>query len=135
MKNVVGLTSNTYADKLAELQLDLLYQRCLSLDLVEYFNIIKGFSRVNRQIWFTLVSDSEQRVTRTTYCPLNIVKPRTRLDVRNNFFSIRVMDPGNYLPVEIENASNPAMFKYRLNQFFKSTHSDDRPRSLRDLTF
>jgi hypothetical protein len=39
---------------------------------------------------------------------LNLLKPRTNLEVRGNFFSVRVVDEWNAIPSEIKKAKNPA---------------------------
>jgi hypothetical protein len=43
--------------------------------------------------------------------PLNLVKPRANLDVRSNFFSVRVVDEWKGIPTEIKMAKNPHQFK------------------------
>jgi hypothetical protein len=42
---------------------------------------------------------------------LNLVKPRENLEVRLNFFSVRVVDEWNAIPMEIKMAKNPHQFK------------------------
>ena len=47
VKNVSGLQSGSYHDKLRELKLLSLKDRRVFLDLVELFKMIKGFTNVN----------------------------------------------------------------------------------------
>ena len=49
--------------------------------------------------------------------PHKLIVPRTRLDTRTNFFTVRVVDKWNNLPVELKSAKNFAQFKSGLNKF------------------
>jgi hypothetical protein len=51
--------------------------------------IIRGVDKVNSDSWFQMV-DQAGRATRSTYDPLNIRSEAARLEVRKNFFSIRL---------------------------------------------
>jgi hypothetical protein len=42
---------------------------------------------------------------------MNVVKPRSRLEVRSNFFSVRVADERNLVPEEIKMARTAGHFK------------------------
>ena len=103
---VSGLRSRNYEDKLKELELDSLATRRLKLDMTETFKIIRGFSRVESETWFQLVGDlRDQRSTRQTLDPLNLRKMRVcNTDIRNNFFSQRVINNWNRIPSSIKNA-------------------------------
>jgi hypothetical protein len=50
--------------------------------------------------------------------PLNLVKPRANLEARLNFFSVRVVDEWNAIPMEIKMTKNPHQFKklYKAHQ-------------------
>ena len=89
-------------------------------DLVQTFKIIKGFDRVNRDIWFEFVGPDNPRPTRLTSHHFNIIPKRSRTDPRLNFFSNRVVNSWNALPAEIKDAKSPNMFKNMLDSHFNS---------------
>ncbi len=60
--------------------------------------------------WFKLAANSTVNTIQAAR-PLNLVKPRANLEVRLNFFSVRVVDEWNAIPVEIKMAKNPHQFK------------------------
>ena len=53
----------------------------------------------------------------TTAGKLNIIKPRANLEIRRNFFSLRVIDPWNNLPEEIKCADTLNRFKNLYDNF------------------
>jgi hypothetical protein len=58
--------------------------------------------KVDPSCWFTMASDSE-RVTRQSADPLNIRPGAPRLDIRRYFYSQRVVDSWNSVPLDIKN--------------------------------
>ena len=89
------------------------------IDLIETFKIIQGYNKVDRKIGFELNYDTERRSTRSTNKPNNIVKKKSKMDVRKNFFSQRVVDPWNSLPEEIQNAKSVAQFIHLYDEHIK----------------
>ena len=55
MNLITGLKGKSYLEKLHEIGLMSLEARRSMFDLVQTSKIIKGFDRVNRDIWFELV--------------------------------------------------------------------------------
>jgi hypothetical protein len=51
------------------------------------------------------------RATRSADCPLNLRQMATRLEIRRNFFSNRVIDNWNMFPSAVKNARTVASFK------------------------
>jgi len=100
---ITGLKGKSYLEKLQEIGLMSLEARRLRFDLVQTFKIIKGFDRVNRDIWFELVGPDN---------------PRT--DPRFNFYSNRVVNSWNALPAEIKDAKSLNMFKNMLDSHLSS---------------
>ena len=100
VKNVRGLRTTDYRDRLRELGILTLVDRRQYLDLVEVFKIIKGFNNVCRSDYFTLQGDVDRPTTRGSVFPLNIVHPRSNLEIRRHFFIIRVVEHWNALPNE-----------------------------------
>ena len=119
IKQITCLQSSTYSDKIKDIGLTTLEARRTKTDLIETFKIIQGYNKVDRKIWFELNCDTERRSTRSTNKPNNIVKNRSNMDVRKNFFSQRVVDPWNSLPEEIQNAKSVAQFKHLYDEHIK----------------
>ena len=55
--------------------------------------------------------------TRSTGDPHKLVMPRTRLETRTNFFTVRVVEKWNNLPRELKTAKNVQQFKRGLTNF------------------
>ena len=118
VRMVSGLRSTSYEDKLIELGMDSLVTRRLKIDLVETFKIIRGFTNVDKHVWFRLFGElPDQRFTRLAQDPLNIKRTRIcNTDIRNNFYSQRVIQHWNRLPTEIKNARSISSFKHQLKK-------------------
>ena len=48
---------------------------------------------------------------------MNLVKQKCRLDVRRNFFSCRVVDQWNSLPLNVQRAVDVQVFKEKYDEF------------------
>jgi hypothetical protein len=72
---------------------------------------------VDPSCWFTMASDSE-RVTRQSADPLNIRPGAPRLDIRRYFFSQRVVESWNNVPLDIKKSVSVTAFKnaYRVTE-------------------
>jgi hypothetical protein len=106
---VSGLKSQDYNERLKELEMPTLSQRREELDMTEMFIMTKK-SAVDPNIWFEKAS-RDGVLTRQAADPLNVKIPAARLDLRKNFFSVRVCDKWNSLPSEIKNSENIKIFK------------------------
>jgi hypothetical protein len=105
---VSGLKSQDYNERLKELEMPTLSQRREELDMTEMFIMTKK-SAVDPNIWFEKAS-RDGVLTRQAADPLNVKIPAARLDLRKNFFSVRVCDKWNSLPSEIKNSENVKIF-------------------------
>ena len=47
----------------------------------------------------------------------SLIKPKSRLDIRKNFFSCRVIDPWNDLPPGVQGAADVLDFKMQYDSF------------------
>ena len=117
---ISGLSGSTYEEKLTELHLDSLSKRRHIFDMVETFKIIRGHENVDANLWFQKI-DQNARQTRLTAHPLNLVRRKvSRTDVRNNFFSQRVINPWNNLPDEVKDARKVQSFKDELHKHLEA---------------
>jgi ribonucleases P/MRP protein subunit RPP40 len=110
-KMIMGLHNLSYYDRLIECSLLPLEKRRLRGDLIQTFKFMKGFDRVDYNKFFTLNSTN-----RTRGHSLKLGKSRSRLDIRRNFFSQRVVDSWNRLPQNVIDATSVNSFKNNLDK-------------------
>ena len=87
--------------------------------MIQTFKILKGIDDVDYKTWFTRVSECHQRTRQSVTVSEageligseNLVKPKSRLDVRKNFFSCRVVEPWNNLPPGVQGAADVLTLK------------------------
>jgi ribonuclease P/MRP protein subunit RPP40 len=119
---VSGLRGVTYEERLEELEMTTLEERRHRADMLHVFMILTEKDNVDKSTWFKMASEGTVR-TMQAKGTLNLVKPRTRLEVRSNFFSIRVVEEWNKVPEKIKLARSVGQFKCLYNQ-----HRGNRPR-------
>ena len=128
IKYCYGL-SGTYEEKLKAVGLTTLVERRLRGDMIQTFKIMNGIDDVDASTWFTKVSESHQRTRQAVNIlddgevvqEVNIVKPMSRLQVRKNFYSCRVVDPWNRLPSSVQCAVDVNEFKKSYDAFTAGT--------------
>ncbi len=64
--------------------------------------VCKGVDNVNKSIWITPGSEGQVWVTRMAADPLNVRQQASRLDIRKQFYSQRVVDGLNKVPTDIK---------------------------------
>ena len=116
VKMVTGLKGTTYEERLAELGLFGLEERHHQTDMIQVYKIVHGHDNVDSNQWFRHVSGELHR-TRATTDSLNLAQSRSRLDLRRNFFSQRVVDHWNRVPPLLKRARNIACFKRDYRKF------------------
>ena len=107
---VSGLSGQEYEDRLAELGLQTLEERRHQADMCLMHKIMHSEGGLNHEVWFTKASDSD-RVTRVAADGLNVKVKNGRLDVRRNFFSVRVTSQWNAVPSHIKKMMPAHLFK------------------------
>ena len=110
VRQIQGL-HGTYEEKLSILGLTSLQARRERGDCIEAFKMLKGFTRVDYRVWLSLISREEGPQTRLSTDPLALNLPLSRLDLRKNFFSIRVPPAWNSLPLNIRQSQSVNQFK------------------------
>lgn len=118
---ISGLRASTYEDKLSELEMTTLEERRHQTDMLQMWKIMHGQDVVTDI--FQRISEGE-RTTRAAADPLNVRQPFARLEVRKNFFTVRVPPLWNAVPTEIKNA--------RSKETFKRMYRDHRRNALND---
>jgi hypothetical protein len=79
------------------------------------YKILTGKDNVQSESWFRRAGDGPVR-TRQAAGLMNVVKPRVRLELRENFFSVRAVDSWNKVPDVIKMARNAGHFKQLYSQ-------------------
>ena len=113
---IPGLLGATYKEKLVELKLDTLEDRRKRQDLILVYRIISGHDKIDPHSLFQFYGEHE-RQTRLSSYPWNIVEPRSRTELRKNFFTNRVSSLWNALPVEVKSAPTVTTFKNRYDAY------------------
>ena len=102
-----------------------LCERRIRGDMIQTFKIIKGIDDVDYKTWFKKVNECHQRTRLATSVSdngdvvhsENLLEPKSRLDVRKNFFSCRVVQPWNNLPPGVQVAADVQDFKVKYDDF------------------
>ena len=120
IKMISGLRARDYEDRLKELGLTTLEERRHQADMAMVYKVPTGKEQVDPAEWFSMAGETS-RVTRATADPLNIRVKHGRLEVRRNFFTVRVTKQWNQVPTEIKNKRTVDAFKnayahHRANQ-------------------
>ncbi len=105
----------SYEDRLRELKLFSLERRSLRGDLIQVFKFINNIIYPGAEYFFQFVGESKTRGHR-----FKLRKQRTRLLLRQHFFSQRVVDEWNGLPSEVMEAHTVESFKAKLDDFVNS---------------
>ena len=107
-----GFSKLTYEERLKRFKLFTLEQRRMRGDLIEAYKIITGKEKIDSKRLFQLAD--------TTYLRgngLKMFKKPVRLELRKNYFSMRVIDNWNKLPDSVVMAESVEGFKNRLDNW------------------
>jgi len=104
---VPELRKYPYTERLQRLGLPTLKTRRERGDMIEVFKIMTGRELVEKEKFFK-ISDNHYELRGHN---LKLNKERSRLEIRRNFFSQRVINSWNSLPSEVVNASSINGFK------------------------
>ena len=98
LRQIPSLNHLTYEQKLEQLNMTTLKARRIRADLCQVWKILHNYDDVPETRWFSRSQVTAERTTRNSSSPYNLNEPRTRTDIRRNFFSVRVVKPWNSLP-------------------------------------
>ena len=113
------LRDEPYEVRLKKLGLFSMSRRRMRGDLIETFKIMNGFVDINRDTLFSL-SDQTQLRGHT----LKLAKEQSTLDLRLNFFTLRVVNNWNKLPQRVINAKSVDHFKQLLDNCWEEVFPD-----------
>ena len=106
-----GLSATTYEGKLREVGMMTLKERRARGDMIEVWKILNNKSADCDKL-FVMTKDYSQRSTRAS-TGLNLTPPKSKLDLRKYFFSARVVNPWNNLPMSVKSSDTIDTFKRR----------------------
>ena len=109
-----NLSEKSYPERLRELGLPSLEYRRLRADVIQTYKILNNIDQVDKSKLFTMANSNTTRGHSK-----KLYKRRSRLRMRSNFFSNRVVDVWNSLPEEVVSAPSVNCFKSRLNSHWK----------------
>jgi hypothetical protein len=116
VKAVSNLKGRHYEDRLRELNLESLEERRKRGDLIQAYRVLSGKADVDPNIWFTMYQPAEDTVrTRQAGGHLNLVPQQWKGEVRQNFWSMRLVETWNKLPSSVKMASTVNEFKNSLD--------------------
>ena len=114
-KLVRGLKNRPYSERLALLHTSSLAKRRLRGDLIQAYRIVKGFDKVNMEHIFEWDDGGGHDLHGHS---LKVKVPRSRLQLRQGFFSQRVVCAWNSLPSSVVvAAASVNSFKKRLDDW------------------
>ena len=118
---ISGLQGSTYEEKLEELGLQSLEARRERSDMIQTYKIVHGLDDVDKSLWFQHVAETSERLTRQSADILNLKPKNSKLELRRNCFSSRVVNSWNKLPQDVKSAKNVIVFKNKYDQYIRST--------------
>ena len=107
---ISGLKAREYEDRLVELGLTTLEERRHQADMAMVYKVLTGKEQVDPTEWFNMAGETA-RATRATADPLNIRVKHGRLELRQNFFTVRVTEQWNQVPTDIKKLRTVDAFK------------------------
>ena len=111
-KMIEGCSRLSYEERLKVTGLMTLEDRRKRGDMIEVFKFLKGINKSDSGQWFHITNNVRTRGHR-----LKLVKNRSKLDIRKNFFSQRVVNDWNSLPETVVDAESINSFKNRYDKF------------------
>ena len=93
--------------------------------MLQTFKIINALDDVDYRTWFTKVEEQHQITRRAVSISAdgivsgadNVMKPKSRLDIRKHFFSCRVVDYWNNLPDHVKKSGSVNDFKTNYDNY------------------
>ena len=115
---VTNLKGKDYRQRLEELCITTLEERRERGDLIQAYKVLTGKERVSFETWFQMCAALEDRTgTRARAGMFNVERLEGRLELRKNFWSVRVADKWNQLPDLVKSANTVNSFKNGLDNW------------------
>ena len=112
----------TYPERLDQVGLTTLAERRLRGDAIEVYKCLRGFMDIDKDSLFTVNSITEPKTRhQRSHMPLTV--PRTKLDLREKFFSVRGAKQWNNLPSYVRDSASVNGFKNAYDTYMKNLRS------------
>ena len=110
---VTNFKGKTYEEKLAEAGMTTLEERRKRGDLIQAYRVLNEVDNVDPSLWFTReLPRAGAASTRQADGFMNVVRRNeSKLDIRKNFWSNRVVDSWNSLPDSVKQTKTLDWFK------------------------
>jgi hypothetical protein len=115
VKMVSGLKSDEYSERLAELEMPTLEERRHQADMAMVHKLTNRRGGLDPAQWFEMAADGA-RATRSAANPRNLRLRQGRLEIRRNFFSVRVVDSWNNIPDSVRAVAKSEQFQQKYKQ-------------------
>ena len=112
-KLVCELADPPYESRLRKLEIYSLFCRQQCGDLIETYKLLNGYYDVD---WTEFFMISPVQNTRGHH--MKLYKKLSKLQLRSNFFTHRVINMWNYLPEAVVSASTVSLFKHELDEYW-----------------
>ena len=110
-KLITSIKDLPYEERLARLHLTTLEKRRARGDLIQTYRIMTQVDKSKPESFF-----QKTEYSKTRGHTMKLAKDRSRLDIRKNFYSQRVVEPWNKLPQCAINAPTLLNFKQELSK-------------------
>jgi hypothetical protein len=133
VKMVSGLKSDEYSERLAELEMPTLEELRHQADMAMVHKLTNRRGGLDPAQWFEMAADGA-RSTRSAANPRNLRLRQGRLEIRRNFFCVRVVDSWNNIPDSVRAVAKSEQFQQKYKQMSRrdgetSTSKDDASRA------
>ena len=118
----MSLIYHNYGARLHDLGLPTLEYRCESTDVIQVYKILLDIDKVDKSKLFSM-----SEYTANHGHSLKLFKGRSRLQIRANYLSNRVVDTWNSLPESVVQTPSLTCFKSRLNKWWQEHPSKFDP--------
>ena len=100
-------------------------------DMIETYKVVNGFTKVDKNEWFVFRTAEETRRTRSTASVSDdgaiemkkdvLFREHANLEIRRNFFNVRVAREWNLIPEAIKNTRSVNAFKNAYDRWKETT--------------
>ena len=118
-KLISSIKHLSYRERLKALRMFTLERRRLRGDMIQVYKIFVGIDKVNVHDLFTVEQEA-----RTRGHNFKLKKSNCKLNLRLNFFTQRVINFWNGLPINVVKSESTEIFKRRLDKFMDSMEID-----------
>ena len=128
IRSLSDCRGRTYEEKVQKTGLTTLKERRRRGDMAEVYKTLRGMNRVNKGEWFDIRSGEEAGPTRTntvveeggvTRKTETLYKPSANGEIRDKFFTVRVVRGWNELPEVVKEKKSLNAFKTAYDEWMK----------------